>query len=196
MSGDWITFPGSPRRASARIVQEIQHARNAFSVQLDVHLELEQGRRIIEAFAGIGESRQTAIFDAFRNFVTNTFPVLLGAFFVEDDEEITVEEWEIDGRPRRVFIGNLGTRGQVAVGGPELVAWFPSFASRVKEAPLSSGTHWVRVYFAQMDHRLSELEVLLDNDDWHRLRDSLADIEWPMVKGFLSVRVFMVISDL
>jgi hypothetical protein len=49
-----------------------------------------------------------------------------------------------------------------------------------------------------MNHRMSNLEVLLDIDRWQFLPESLSDTEWPGPKtnGRLRVRVFMVISDM
>jgi hypothetical protein len=40
-----------------------------------------------------------------------------------------------------------------------------------------------------------DLEVLLDNEDWEKVRNELATIDWPKAKEFFSLRVFMIIQD-
>ena len=194
--GEWVTFPGRQYRASAAIVQE-QHPRpNFITVQLDVRLDLGDGRVLIESFMRMGTSRDKAVGDSFQNFTINSFHVLLRAFFAPSDEQVTTEEWNIAGKQRRVVVGNLGMRGTPPVPEKMPVEWFPTVESKLKAMPLAGGTHWVRIYYAQMNGKMMELEVLLDNDHWVPLKDSLKDIVWPTGTGFFSMRLFMVITDI
>lgn len=193
--GEWVTFPGYQYRAAAAIVKENNPRQNFISVQLDVRLALGDGRVLIESFMGMGTSRDEAVGDSFQNFTINSFHVLLRAFFAPSDEQVTVEEWNIAGKQRRVALGNLGMRGTPPAPEKMPVDWFPTVESKLKAMPLTGGTHWVRIYYAQMNGKMMELEVLLDNDHWVPLKDSLKDIVWPTSTDFFSMRLFMVITD-
>lgn len=194
--GEWLTFPGRPVRASATIAGEQKHGDVIKMVQLDIRLDLGSGRIIGESFAGVGDSTEAAIAEAFENFAANSLHVLLRGFFLESDDQVSVDEWEIGGKLRRVIIGRMGIRGRLPDPDQPPVDWFPTAVDKLKAMPLDAGTHWLRIYFAQMDHKVSNLEVLLDNDDWELLREQIASIEWPSGKEFFSVRVFVLITDI
>jgi hypothetical protein len=121
--------------------------------------------------------------------------VLLRAFFNTIDNQVDIADWQIDGKPRCVVVGNMGIRGQPPDHDRLPTAWFSQLESKLKSISLNSGVHWVRVYYAQMKNEVNELEVLLDNNDWGELRTSLDDIEWPKGEKFFSVRLFMVILN-
>ena len=164
VSGEWVAFPGTNRRAAAIVVQEFKPAPHVDSVQLDVSIELEDGRFLVESFVGLGESKVLAVADSFHNFVINSFHVMLRGIFVLEDDQVNIEDWEIDGEPRTVVIGNMVMCGPTSLTHHFPVDWWLHVASKIKMMPLTSGTHWVRIYFAQMNHQILELEVLLDNN--------------------------------
>jgi hypothetical protein len=73
--------------------------------------------------------------------------------------------------------------------------WFEQVEEKLKSGNLASGTHWIRIYYAQTDNHPLKLEVLLDNDVWEQMQTELATIDWPRGKEFFSLRVFMVTQD-
>src|SRR6266540_2237247 len=164
------------------------------SVQLDVRLEIPPGRTIVESFAGLGETREKAVADALHNFTANSFHVLLAAFFRSDDQQVSQEAWVVGGRTSRVTIGNVGVRGKPPVQGDQLVGWFKRFEEKLKEKHLRPGTHWVRLYYGQMQGRPMAFEVLLNNDVWEEMQSEMAAVDWPSGEEFYSVRVFLVIQ--
>jgi len=190
---DWVVFPGRAMRANAAIVRE-KKQQAGMSVQLDVRLEIESGRTIIESFTGLGETREKTVADALHHFAANTFHVLLAAFFRSDDQHVTQEDWIVGGRTSRVIIGNVGVRGQPPVQGDQLVGWFKRFEEKLKEKQLRPGTHWVRLYYGQMQGRRIACEVLLNNDVWEEIQSEMAAVDWPSEEEFYSVRVFLVIQ--
>ncbi|WP_145173904.1 DUF6348 family protein [Gimesia aquarii] len=73
--------------------------------------------------------------------------------------------------------------------------WLPIVKRTIEASDLSSGTHWFRCYYAQFDNKPSAIEVLLDNNDWVPIIETISDIDWPASNDFYSVRVFAVIQD-
>jgi hypothetical protein len=190
---EWITFPNRTLRAGASIVRDTEQ-RGWMSAQLAVRLEIAPGQTILESFAGLGETREKAIADALHNFSVNSFHVFLAAFFRSRDEQVTQEEWIIGGRTSRVTIGNLGIRGKPPVQGERLLGFFKQFEDKLKAKHLQPGTHWVRLYYGQMQRKAIACEVLLDNGEWEELQSEMAAIDWPASEDFYSVRVFLVIQ--
>jgi hypothetical protein len=194
VEGDEVVFPRQLMRGSAAIVRD-QPQKNIHSVQLDVRLRIGLGRTLVESFGGFGATRERAIADAQSNFVANSFHVLHAAFFSEHDDQVRREQWAIGGRPKRVTLGTIGIRGQsseVAAVAPE---WFKKFEAQLRSRNLRPGTHWLRYYYAQVDHRPLSCEVLLDNEVWQELQSVMAAEAGPLGSGFLSLRVFLVVQD-
>ncbi len=192
--GDWIVFRDRNMRAKAAIVREMKQ-QVGMSVQLDVRIEIEPGRTIIESFAGVGESKDRAVANAQHNFVVNSFHVILAAFFMPEDEQVTREEWIIGGQRKLVTIGSIGMRGELLVQGEQAAAWFRQFKERLQAKRLEPRTYWVRLYYGQMQREAIACEVLLDNEPWEEMRSEMASIAWPVGEAFYSIRVFLVIQD-
>jgi hypothetical protein len=189
----WVVFPGRPMRANTEVVKERKH-QLGWSVQLDVRIEIEPGRTIVESFAGLGETTDQALADAQHNFAVNSFHVILAAFFNPEDEQVTREEWIVGGSNRVVTIGNIGVRGTLPEG-KSAAAWFEQFEEKLKSKPLGPGLHWVRLYYGQRQRKTMACEVLLDNEPWEELQAEMAAIDWPPGEAFYGVRLFLVIQD-
>jgi Family of unknown function (DUF6348) len=192
---DWVALSGRKMRATASVVKETKQ-QASMSVQLDVRLEIAPRRIIVESFAGLGETREKAVADALQNFIANSFHVLLAAFFVSRDEHVSQEEWTIAGRRSRVIIGNAGIRGKPPVQGEPLVGWFKRFEEKLKEQQFRPGTHWVRLYYAQMQGKAIACEVLRNNDVWNEMQSEMTRTDWPPGEEFYSLRIFLVIQVL
>ena len=165
------------------------------SMQLDVLLEMENGQTIVESFAGFGEDLESAFENCVQNFCLNSFHVILSTFFTQEyDDQVTVEEWSINGKARAVIMGNVVGR---ASGGelPEAVNtdWFPVLEEGIQALPLDDGDHWVRLFFAQQGGEQLALEVLLDNEPCDELVKKLRAFPWPSLDAFYSQRLFLII---
>ncbi|QDE84702.1 hypothetical protein BHS07_25870 [Myxococcus xanthus] len=162
-------------------------------VQLDVEVELWAGRSLGESFVGIGASPTEARQSAYQSFAAGSLHVLLGTLLIAPCEHITVAEWNVGGIPRRVFLGQIVTRsmGESDASPPE---WTDSLKGALESLPLTTGAHWLRIYFAQSDEEVMKLEVLLDNEEWPELQAALANAPWPKAQGFLSHRLFLVLQ--
>ncbi len=188
----WLRLTGTRQRAQAQLVHP-PDSDTERTVQLDVRFEPWAGQLLVESCGGVGNTPEEAARDAFDNFARGALHVLLGAFVREPDEHVTVEELRVGGIPRRILLGDQLNRGPASTDETS-VAWFDALEKALGTLPLATGTHWLRVYFAQMQERPMTLEVLLDNEPWPELRAALLDAPWPRAPEFLSVRLFLVIQ--
>ncbi|MFP2924685.1 DUF6348 family protein [Pyxidicoccus sp. 3LG] len=188
----WLRLGESGPRAQARFTHP-PNSDTERTVQLDVTFEPWAGRFVVESFGGVGETPDEARREAVGNFARGTFHVLLAAFMRAPDAHVTVEQWSVGGIPRRVLMGDVLVRGEQTLEA-EHRSWFDSLERALRALPLVPGTHWLRVYFAQMREQPMTLEVLLDNEEWPELSAALADAHWPKAPGFLSTRLFLVIQ--
>ncbi len=188
----WVTFPGRPVRAIASI--ENDENLHRLSVRLDICLEVEPGRAIVESFAGVGETPEKAALNAFENFVANSLHVLLSAFFLPGDEHVSRDEWVVGGRKGHVLLGDVGARGRVPPLSGQLDDWRSRLKLSLSDMQLRPGWHWVRVYFAQANRDILASEVLLDNLVWEEGQAALSTVKWPLSDDFYSIRVFLVIQ--
>lgn len=196
MRGNSIGFAGSAMRASADIVREVPQ-RGGMTVQLQVSLEIAPGKVIYESVAGIGTRRDEAIADALKSFATNSFHVLVAAFFPTTDaanEQVELEEWNINGQARQVVLGPYGVRGTIPSNDDTLFDFFHRFRERLTEEKLSPGTHWIRLYYAHGQNQTLTCEVLRDNETWSGMEQEMAVYPWPSQAEFYSVRQFLVIQ--
>jgi hypothetical protein len=191
-----VFLPRHELRVQSQL-RDMESAPGFVTVQLDVRLEVWAGRFLIESFAGFGKTREEAVSDAVKNFVDNSFHVLLASFLSPPDApdaQVVREEWSIGGQKKRVILGGIGVRGTLPRQGEDDLSWLQQFREKLQAQTLPEGTHWVRLYYGQFTSKPSSLEVLLDNEDWTDLRSELSRIDWPVSPGFFSVRLFLVIQ--
>lgn len=189
--GDWIRLPNGMRARA--LAWDHESSDTLTMVQLDVFVELWAGRRVVESCGGFGEDRAEAIENAFGTFAQSSLPPLLVAL-LHTEHDATRTALEVDGIMRAITLGDVAIRGQLPEGASIDMGWFEAFEAALGRAEVPSGTHWVRVYFAQHDGQRAALEVLLDNEPWEWMQGELDDVEWPTGASFLSVRLFLVMQ--
>ncbi|MGE6762330.1 DUF6348 family protein [Corallococcus interemptor] len=191
--GEWLRV--SPRGPHLRATFTDTRTEPGLCVrQLDVCLEpWTGGPWVVESVGGFGKTKEEASNDALMNFVRASLHVLLSAFVRPPDEHVTVETWQVGGIDRKVILGDIVSRGDDG-GARHEEPWIKAFENALRSLPLTSGTHWVRVYYAQRDGERISLEVRLDNEPWQALTDLLETASWPTAPGFLSRRLFLVLQ--
>ncbi len=209
--GKWIVFPEGNRRAQATISRETEHP-TGWTLELDVQFEISPEQTIVESFVGLGDTRDKAITDAFTNFAANSLHVLIAAFLKTEvkptqhargttapsqEKEVAIEPetWTIGGQKRTVVMGSVGTRGKLPARDANAFGWLQQFKEKLRAKSIAPGTHWVRLYYAQLKNESMGCEVLQDNSVWTELQSEMAAVKWPAADGFYSVRVFLVIKD-
>ena len=190
----WLVLQEGPS-ICGDIVRQLEPQEGIINLQLDIYLKLDDERILVESFGGIGDSREEATNDALRTFSRGTLPVLLAGLYGDTSVRVNRLTWEVAGQERRVTIGNLTARGQLPGDGQPPREWIAALKEEIAKADLPGGTHWLRVYVAQLNNELTAAEVLLDNQPWQRAQRSLADLDWPRSRNFYSLRVFLLIQD-
>ena len=190
--GDWITFPGRPGRILA-LVFDLDEVDPKCSTQVDIRFSPWPGCEICESFSGLAESREERIKQALSKFALNTFHVFLKVFLKIDCCEQT-QEWQLTNQQvaRTVTDGNAAFAGEIPANLPTV--WIEQFHQLLATQPLSEGTHWIRLYYAQMEGKRLTLELLLDNDPWLSAIPVADSIPWPTGPGFFSLRQFLVLQ--
>jgi hypothetical protein len=179
-SGDLLRIPTLAQTWEAAIVRELE-----YTVQLDVRIELWQGRTLVESVTGLGRGAEAQA-DAIAAFARGPFHALLDAFGVGQGDQVERETWG----PFAATIGSLNVRGTIS---GSAAGWFPALRAFVEQSGLASGTHWIRVFHANDGGARAAFEVLLDNAMWPEAIDALGEADFPGGEGWVSVRAFVVL---
>jgi hypothetical protein len=141
---------------------------NGISSRLDVMVVSEEGDRIIESFGDFGTTIEEAINRNFQNFSLSSLHPILAAFGCMDPEtlrQVNAEEWVVNGRTWKAYIGNLVPK---AIGADKHVIppdqFFHSIESEIRSQLLTNRLHWFRSYYSQWDGNITEREFLMDNE--------------------------------
>jgi len=192
--GSWLSFPDSDIKASGEIVRE-QEIDEIYRVQLDVRVQIDSERTIVESFVGIGENREDAVLNAQKGFFMNSFHVINAAFFDTDDEQADKEIWPIGGEDRLVIIGDLVTKEEYSAAKQIDTSWLAFFEEKIKEEKLDMRTHWIRLFYARQADGNQSLEILLDNEPWDKMLNKMRKVDWPKSDRFLSLRIFYIVKE-
>lgn len=161
--------------------------------RLDVHVLLNnEGEIIEECFAGLGEG-DVGKSDALKNFLANSYHVLLAAFWKKNDPRlVTAERWRVGKKTYIAFVGNFGVRGAEGVV-PEIPAGlFECIRRAAKSAPLTHDCCWIRSFAGGTDGDMT-FESLLNNEVWEPGLKALRSVTWSKSQDYYSVRNFIVL---
>jgi hypothetical protein len=187
-----IIFDNKPQyKAEARIVNEIDNEQ--LIVQLDFKFYLNHDQIITESFAGFGNTKNDAINFALQNFTLNSFHVILGTFFDKKDDNITIEEWEIDNRIYKAFLGNIGVLGNFEQNNFDIGTWSKQIKQIILKTKLKNNLNWIRFYYAQLDNKPMQYEALLNNEISNEFLEGMKKIKMPSLDNFYSTRLFMIL---
>jgi len=92
----------------ARTVYEMIN--DDISSRLDVMASTDKGEQILESCGDIGATIEEAVSNNFQNFSSSSLYPLLAALGCLDPhtyEQITIEEWEINGKTWKAYIGDI-----------------------------------------------------------------------------------------
>ena len=164
---------------------------NGVSIRLDITLLLQNKKAISESFLGIGKDKYSAIQNAFQNFVANSFHVFLAAFWqINNDEQIGIEEWNINGDLWNVYIGNFGCKGDFNI--PENL--FKTIEEQIQEENLEEDIYWLRIYYANINDKEIMIETLKNNEVWPEMEKKLRYVSWAPSDKFYSLRNFIILK--
>ncbi len=193
--GGWIVADSGCLTAQARIVVQEKNP-TLFTVQLDVEVKTPRNPNLLESTVGFGASRRAAILNAIQAFCEGSFHVIYAAFSGRMCSHCDLENWVINGISRRVFLGPITRRAAVPTDFEKVGNdWFLSLEQPIKALRLEPGTHWLRLYHAELKGSESISEALLNNETCPEIQNCLANYQWPESDKFYSVRLFMILLD-
>ena len=164
---------------------------NHTMMRLDFELLLDSERIIVESYAGWGDNEKEAMGQGVYKFCTGAFHVFLSAFWEQHEpDQVEIESWTIAGAQWNAFISNLicnSTDGQNA----ELPAGYMNgVQTAVSDLQLTGNEHWISIYFASLKGEVT-CEVRLDNKLDQGLTGNITAMDWPIMNGFYSKRMFI-----
>ncbi len=168
--------------------------------RLDVTAVTNRGEEIVESCGDIADSVEKAIESNFQNFCDSSLHPMLAALDCFDPhtyEQITFEEWEINGKVWKVYIGNLIPKIYSSQHDKVYIPseFFDSVEKAIKSQKLTNRLHWFRAYYSQYENEISTREFLMDNQLLDNTDDIFKNIPViPKVK-FFSCRLFITLRD-
>lgn len=146
-----------------------QGVNEGISSRLDVTAITDKGEGIYESCGDYGPTIEEAVKNNFGNFSASSLHPLLAAFGCVDPytyDQITIEEWEINRKVWKAYIGNLVPKivseRQNFIAPPS--EFFDSFENAIKAQQLTNRLHWFRGYYSQLDNEITTREFLMDNE--------------------------------
>ena len=185
----WIVADSGCLKAQAQIFPKSRGEH--FSVQLDLEVCTPAGEQIVESCIGMGRFHNEAIREAIHNASNGFFHVILVALTGQSCSHCETEDWEINGRLRRVYVSFVVVRGEAHPLTPD---WFESIQRHVKNMDLKDGMTWMRFFHADRPGSDSSVEeVLINNELAPDSIQYLSTFPWPAAKEYYSVRIFLIV---
>lgn len=189
--GNWLFLDPcpSPIRASYRMNEEGTLCR------MDIHIPFSDGRILEESFAGLGDSEEACVQQAFESFMLGSFHVLLRCVFQrEGDSKVKPEDWSRPGLERQVYLGEVMVRGSKEER-PELPANFlDTVKTLVVNQEMSHAFHWLRIFQTRAEGQVQHTEVLWDNLFWPKAAQAIEDLDWQLGEAHSSLRLFLILE--
>jgi len=165
--------------------------------RLDVEVVLTDERRLVECFAGMGETIEQQQKDALQNFLVSSFHVLLAAFWgrVEADQ-VEVRRLTVEGKDWAAYVGGFSQRRSVGVEAALPESYLAKIIDSLSTMPLTHDVHWCRTFFCNIGSQKRIHEALLDNNQWTEGEVMMQSLDWGGSEGFYSIRNFLVLRQI
>ncbi len=163
-------------------------------VEFEIHSPRLEGRPLLDAFAGIGTTREAAERDAFGKFLRGSFHVIAGALAGRqtDPDQVDCEDWIGTHGSWRVHSGPLLMTATRPGSHIEGFASFFAELSGLFTREILPGPHWMRVFLGSVDGERKAHEVLLDGAEWPEAERLLERGEWSYPPGYASLRHLLI----
>lgn len=165
--------------------------------QLTIEVFINSEMIMVESFAGLGESEQEKLKNAFSSFIHHDFTVLLLSIWNRDSSSIIKEYWKIGDNSYEVYIGNQGVINYDKSYSLEVPQ---SYKERVKalilDESLDKQFHWCTFFYANLNGLDSASEVLKDNIKWIKAESALSSLSWKRSNHYYAVRQFLVLKKI
>ncbi len=191
--GDWIVFGNGKYKMHGRLSDDDTNDRHV--IRFDVEVDIGNERIIQESFVGIAEDINSAIGQAYSNFLAGSFHVLLAGLIGHKCEQVEGESFEAGNRVRVILENGVQIKSSIKLMDTKgVLGWYDAFVDAIMKQKFDDRPHWVRVYVAQNENQIMVTECLLDNEEWQQGISVLSGYNWPFMASFYSVRMFVMIK--
>lgn len=177
-----------------RAIAEVKNRQaNGFTIQLDVITEapaLGASAPLIDRFAGMGDSEEAAVKNAFEKYLRGSFHVIAEALTPHQCDQTQVDwlHWENANGRWRVCSGPLLTFG---TGTCSIASQYEPVLHQLRDAFLASaqpGPHWLHAYIGFLDGKLAGSELIRDGNAWEAAMPILQQGPWSPTARYESIR--------
>jgi hypothetical protein len=189
-----VGVAGSATRLRSSLYGSEKQRNGGVTAETEFRVRLPDGREIVEFVAGMGDSLEAAEKDAKLNFVLSTFHVVYRGFMNSADPHQTEETVTINGKPRVLVMGDSMTRGGSTNSSPDMFPLRSRFREMLSPLPLSPGSHWMKIVYAQHESRVMMCSVTLDNREDAALTETVRKMPWPLQQDFYMAKQFIVVK--
>jgi hypothetical protein len=181
-----------------------ESAAGSTQVQVQVDFAVQSPRLgampFLDAFGGLGATREAAELNAFQKFMQGSFHVIAESLTTHTchpgDGESDPVEWENwageSGTAWRVCSGPLlilATREGGRIDG--FAEFFPALTELFR-ARIAAGPHWMRLFLGAIDGGHVGSEVLVDGEVWTDGQRLLDAHPWTYPQGYASLRHLLI----
>ena len=196
---DEFIFPTLPSKIKIKAKANYEELNGTISSRLDVMIITEKGEKIIECFGDWGSDVDAAIRNNLLSFKMGILHPLLATFGdsrPETLEQITLEEWEINGREWTIYMGNTvpKTDSKDPLIRPP-AQFFNAVESGIRSQKLKNNLHWFRGYYLQYHNEIKATEFLMDNEDITAGNPLFTQIPAIPDAAYYSCRTFIILKQ-
>ena len=165
--------------------------------QLTIEVFINSEMIMVESFAGLGESEQEKLKNAFSSFIHHDFTVLLLSIWNRDSSSIIKEHWKIGDKSYEVYIGNQGVINYDKAYSLEVPkSYKEQVKTLISDESLDKAFHWCTFFYANLNGLDSASEVLKDNVKWIKAESVLSSLSWKRSNHYYAVRQFVVLKKI
>jgi len=197
LHADHILVDDGRLRLDAEVFEQSATAeRTTITLEVHAYAAVLGDQPIVECYAGVGDTRDQAIGNAFFKTLLGSFHVIIETLTSHrcDEGQVEVESWRGPDGAWEMYTGPVLSQGDDA-DGKHLKDGFPEFFAALQvmfEDTVPPGPHWVRVFLGAFNGEHKGSEVLLDNMPWEGAHDLLLDRQWQWPEEYQSFRMFFI----
>ena len=192
IENDWTLVNNAfPLLGATRYLNKVEET--SAMVHIDFVLQLEDGRRIIESYAGWGDDVRQAEGQGLFKFCVGAMHVFLSAFWNHHEpDQVDIERWSIGETPWDAYLSSIIKHSNLdqKVGSP--ANYMDDLQQGVSRLSLSDCDHWISVYVGVVKDEVT-VDVRLDNEASPDLIKVVRALDWPITEGFYSERQFILL---
>lgn len=164
------------------------------ALQLDVRVDWEDGRVLVESCMGWGDTPLERGQGATRAFALNALHPILEAMCDHTcGEQVEQETVQVSDRAFTMYCGSLNRWGNADP--PPNPEWFAALRQALEREPLQGDLHWVRLYVGRIPGEEPIREALLDNQPWPGGLAAVDLLTPPPSDVYVAHRFFAILRD-